>query len=227
MKNSRCLGLVGGLGIGATIHYYERLAKGCEQHGLTLDIVITNAYTPRVFQYVEAGDRAGLADYLNGYIRRIHAAGAEIAAVPAVTPHFSVVELVGMSPVPIVSIFDALRAELSHRAIRRVAIFGTRFVIESDFFGALPQIDIVRPRSDEIDVIHTTYVELAAEGKGSPEKRDKLRAVAETLIQRDGVDAIVLAGTDLTLLFDEATAGFACVDCAIAHVEEILRRVAA
>jgi len=90
MKNSRCLGLVGGLGIGATIHYYERLAKGCEQHGLTLDIVITNAYTPRVFQYVEAGDRAGLADYLNGYIRRMHAAGAEIAAVPAVTPHFSV-----------------------------------------------------------------------------------------------------------------------------------------
>jgi aspartate racemase len=227
MQNSRCLGLVGGLGIGATIHYYERLAKGCEQHGLTLDIVVTNAHTPRVFQYVEAGDRGGLAEYLNGYIRRMHAAGAELAAVPAVTPHFSIAELVAMSPVPIVSIFDVLQAELSRRAIRRVAIFGTRFVIESDFFGALARIDIVRPRSDEIDVIHTTYVELAAEGKGSPEKRDKLRDVAETLMRRDGVDAIVLAGTDLTLLFDEATAGFPCVDCARAHVEEILRRVAA
>jgi aspartate racemase len=227
MQNSRCLGLVGGLGIGATIHYYERLAKGCEQHELTLDIVVTNAHTPRVFQYVEAGDRAGLAEYLNGYINRMHAAGAELAAVPAVTPHFSIAELAGMSPVPIVSIFDVLRAELTRRAIRRVAIFGTRFVIESDFFGALARIDIVRPRSDEIDVIHTTYVELAAEGKGSLEKRDKLRAIAETLILRDGVDAIVLAGTDLTLLFDETTAGFPCVDCARAHVEEILRRVVA
>jgi aspartate racemase len=227
MQNSRCLGLVGGLGIGATVHYYERLAKGCEQHGLTLDIVVTNAHTPRVFQYVEAGDRSGLAEYLNGYIRRMHAAGAELAAVPAVTPHFSIAELVAMSPVPVVSIFDALGAEISRRAIRRVAIFGTRFVIESDFFGALAHIEMVRPRPDEIDVIHTTYVELAAEGKSSPEKRDKLRTVAETLMRRDGVDAIVLAGTDLTLLFDEITAGFPCVDCARAHVEEILRRVAA
>src|ERR1700745_2937995 len=133
MQNSRCLGLVGGVGIGAPVHYYERLAKRCEQHGLTLDIVVTNAHTPRVFQYVEAGDRSGLAEYLNGYIRRMHAAGAEFAAVPAVTPHFSIAELVAMSPVPVVSIFDALGAEISRRAIRRVAIFGTRFVIESDF----------------------------------------------------------------------------------------------
>src|SRR6201987_511184 len=113
MQTSRCLGLIGGLGVGATIHYYERLAKGCAQLGLTLDIVITNAHTPRVFQYVEAADRAGLAEYLNGYIRRMHAAGAELAAVPAVTPHFSIPELVAMSPVPVVSIFDALGAEIS------------------------------------------------------------------------------------------------------------------
>jgi len=227
MRNSRCLGLVGGLGIGATIHYYERLAKGCEQHGLTLDIVITNAYTPRVFQFVEAGDRAGLAEYLNRFIGRMHAAGAEIAAVPSVTPHFSIAELSGMSPVPIVSIFDALRAEMSRRAIRRVSIFGTRFVIESDFFGALADIDVVRPQPEEIDVIHTTYVELASEGRGSAEKRDKLRAIAKTLVQRDGVNSIVLAGTDLALLFDESTSEFPCVDCARTHVEEILRRVVA
>jgi aspartate racemase len=226
MQNSRCLGLVGGLGVGATIHYYERLARGCEQVGFTLDIVITNAYTPRVFQFVEARDRAGLAEYLNGYIRRMHAAGAEIAAIPAVTPHFSIDEIVASSPVPIVSIFDSLRAEIARRAMRRVAIFGTRFVVESDFFGALAHIEIVRPRPGEIDVIHTTYVELAAQGKGSSEKRHKLSAIAETLVQRDGVDAIVLAGTDLALLFDERTASFPCVDCAQAHVEEILRRVA-
>ena len=226
MQNSRCLGLVGGLGVGATIHYYERLAKGCEQLGFTLDIVITNAYTPRVFQFVEARDRAGLAEYLNGYIRRMHAAGAEIATIPAVTPHFSIDEIVALSPVPLVSIFDALRAEISRRALRRVAIFGTRFVIESNFYGALAQVEVVPPRRGEIDVIHTTYVELAAEGKGSPEKRDKLSAMAETLVQRDGVDAIVLAGTDLALLFDEKSAPFPCVDCAQAHVQEILRRVA-
>jgi len=108
MPTSRCLGLVGGLGVGAAIHYYARLARGCEQRNLTLDIVITNAHTPRVFAYVEANDRAGLAEYLNGYIRRMQAAGAELAAVPAVTPHFCIQELAATSPLPIVSIFRSV-----------------------------------------------------------------------------------------------------------------------
>lgn len=98
-------------------------------------------------------------------------------------------------------------------------------MIESDFFGALSGIEIVRPRPDEIDFIHTTYVELAAAREGSPEKRDKLTAVANTLVQRDSVDAILLAGTDLTLLFDESTADFPYVDCAAAHLKEILKRL--
>jgi aspartate racemase len=225
MQSSRCLGLIGGLGVGATVHYYERLAKGCEQLGLTLDIVIINAHTPRVFEYVEVKDRAGLANYLSDYIRRMQAAGAEIAVIPAVTPHFCIDRLVAESALPIVSILDPLRNELARRAIQRVTIFGTRFVIDSDFFGALAGVEIVRPTQDEIDLIHTTYVELAAAGKGSPEKRDKLTGVAKTLVQRDNVDAILLAGTDLALLFDESTAEFPCVDCAEAHLKEILRRL--
>jgi aspartate racemase len=225
MQTSRCLGLIGGLGVGATVHYYEKLAQVCEQRGLALDIVITNAQTSRVFAYVEADDRAGLAEYLNGFIRRMKAAGAELAAIPAVTPHFCIDELAATSALPVVSIFDPLRHELARRRLGRVAIFGTRFVIESDFFGALAEVDVVRPRPDEIALIHSTYVELAAEGKGSPEKREKLASIAKVLVQREGVNAIILAGTDLALLFDERTAEFPCVDCAAAHVHEILKRL--
>jgi len=225
MQKSRCLGLIGGLGVGATVHYYRHLAQGCERLGLTLDIVITNAYTPRVFEFVQEGDRAGLAEYLNAFIRRMHAAGAEIAAIPAVTPHYGIEELAATSPVPLISIFDPLRGELARRTIRRVAIFGTRFVIESDFFGVLAGVEIVRPAAEEIDIIHTAYIELAAAGKGSPEQRATLAAVANTLVQRDKVDAIILAGTDLALLFDESTADFPCVDCGAAHIAAILQRI--
>lgn len=225
MHSSRSLGLIGGLGVGATVHYYQQLARGCEQRNLILDIVITNAYTPRVFQYVEAKDRRGLAEYLSGYIRRMHAAGAELAVIPAVTPHYAIDELIGMSPLPIISMFDPLRDELARRGIRRVAIFGTRFVIESDFFGALANVDIIRPQPDEIDAIHTTYVELAATGKPSSEKRDELTKIARTLIARDRVDVTLLAGTDLTLLFDESTADFPCVDCAAAHIAKVLTHI--
>lgn len=225
MKSSRCLGLIGGLGVGATVHYYENLVRGCDKLGFALDIVITHAQTPRVFAYVEAKDRTGLADYLNGYIRRMKAAGAEMAAIPAVTPLFCAKELAATSAVSIVSLLDPLNRELATRKARRVAIFGTRFVIESDLFGALSGVQVIRPAPDEVDLIHKTYVELAATGEPSAEKHEKLTALAHRLLTRDRVDAILLAGTDLTLLFDESNTDFPYVDCAALHIRDILREV--
>lgn len=225
MKNSRCVGLIGGLGVGATVYYYERLARGCEKLGYALDIVITHAQTPRVFAYVEASDRTGLAEYLSGYIRRMQAAGAEMAVIPAITPLYCAKELATMSALPIVSLLDPLNRELAARKACRVVIFGTRFVIESDLFGALSGIEVVRPAPDEIDLIHKTYVELAATGEPSAEKHEKLTSLAHRLVTRDAVDAILLAGTDLTLLFNENNTDFPHVDCAALHIQEILRKV--
>jgi len=227
MNSSRCLGLVGGLGVGATVHYYRKLAEGCEKLGFPLDIVITNAQMTRVFESAGANDRAGLAEYLNGYLRRMKAAGAEIAAIPAVTPHFCVKELVAISALPLVSIFEPLVEELGRRSARRVAIFGTRFVMASELFGAVTGVEFVKPKADEMDLIHNIYVELAASGKGSSEQHETLSALAKTLVSRDGVDAIIFAGTDLTLLFNETNTDFPYVDCAGLHIEAILKQLSA
>ncbi len=226
MNKSRCLGLIGGLGVGATVYYYENLARGCEKLGFALDVVIIHAQTPRVFEYVEAKDRVGLAEYLNGYINRMQAAGAEMAAIPAITPLFCSKELAATSALPIVSLIDPLIRDLQARKARRVAIFGTRFVIESDLFGALSGVEVVRPGAGEVDVIHNTYVELAATGEASTEKYEKLTALAYHLVDRHAVDTILLAGTDLTLLFNDSNTDFPHVDCAALHVREILRVIA-
>jgi len=93
-------------------------------------------------------------------------------------------------------------------------------------FGTLEAFDVVRPRDDEIDEIHRIYLGLATEGKISADDAAKLRELAHTLERRDGVEAIVLAGTDLNLVFTEANAGFPAVDCAAAHIEAIVVEMA-
>lgn len=223
MKKGRCLGLVGGLGVGATTHYYEKLAKAHEAQGRTLDIVIIHAETSRVFEYVQAGDRDGLAAYLTDFIRRLKAAGAEAAAIPAVTPHYCMRELIATSTLPLFSIFEPLVNELAARAVRRVAVFGTRFVMESALFGFMGDVEVIQAKPDEVETIHNTYVELAGKGKGTEEQRRTLTALAQTLLMRDGVDAIVLAGTDLALLFDDSNTEFPHIDCAALHLAAIVK----
>jgi len=216
---------MGGLGVGAAVHYYQRLAKAHEARGRTLDLVMLHAETSRVFSYVEADDPRGLAQYLTGYIARMKTAGAEFATIPAVTPHFCLRELIAASPLPILSIFDPLKQDLAERNARRIAIFGTRFVVESALYGQVEGVEVIAPAPEEVDFIHQTYVELLQSGEGTDQQRRGMALLAHTLISREKLDAIVFAGTDLSVLFNETNADFPHIDCAELHLRAILKEM--
>ena len=222
MKKSRCLGLLGGVGVGAAVYYYREIAKAVEAAGLELELVMVHAETPRVLAYVGAGDRAGLEGYFNGFFVRMKAAGAELVAIPSVTSHFCVHELLSSAPLPIVVLFDPVAAAAAARGIRRVAVFGTRFVIQSELYGEVPGLEYVQPRPEELDYIHTTYLRIATDGFGTEEQYRGLREMALRLIERERLDAIVLGGTDLALVFNESNTDFPVLDCAALHVQAIV-----
>jgi len=227
MSRRPCIGLIGGLGVGATTHYYKKLAEAHERENLTLDLVMVHAETPRVLEYAAANDREGLAKYLMGFIDRLGAAGAELIVIPAVTPHLCIRELLDLSSLPVLNIFDSLVRELSARSIRRAGVFGTRFVIESALFGMVGGVEIIQPRHEEIEFIHGTYVEIARKGEGSPPQFQALTDFAQTFCERDHLDAIILAGTDLSLIFNEKNLEFPAIDCAALHIEAIMQNVLA
>jgi aspartate racemase len=220
-SRGRRLGLIGGLGVGATVYYYRELAKAHAVQGRALDLLIAHADMERVFGYVRAGARAGLAEYLVGLIRRLQSGGAQASAIAAVMPHACISELIPLSPLPVINLLEPIAGEITAQGARRVAIFGTRFTIETELFGVLTQVDVVRPRPEEIDFVHDTYYQMAQDGAASEEQRNGLTALAHTLCKRDGVDAILLAGTDLTLVFDERNTDFPHIDCCRLHLRAI------
>ena len=218
------IGLVGGLGVGAAIHYYRELAAAHDRIGRPLELSMVHAQMSRVFEHATAGDRPALARYLAGILSQLQRAGATIGVIPALTPHLAIDELVPISPLPLVSLIDAVNAEIASRRLQTVALLGTRFVVESDLFGKLP-VPAVRPRPDEIALIHDTYTQLARDGAVGAGQRDRLVDVAESLCDR-GAGAILLAGTDLSVLFNESNTPFPCLDCAGAHIRAIMRAAA-
>ena len=220
-EKTRCLGLLGGLGVGAAIHYYKELALAAGRQNRALDMVMAHAQTSRVFECVDAGDREGLADYLNSFIVRLQAAGAEFAVIPAVTPHYCIRELATISPLPVLSIFDPLVRELAARQIRRISVFGTRQVMRAALYGQVGDVEVVSAQPEEMETIHSLYLGLLDKASGLDEQHDKLTELAHTILKRDRVDAIVLAGTDLTLVFNESNTDFPYIHCAAVHLGAI------
>ena len=226
MQESRHFGLVGGLGVGATVLYYQAIAAACAKRQIVPRLTVAHAHAATALAHVEADRIEALATYLGGFVQELAAAGAGFFAIPAITPHICRAQLQRQVAIPMIDILAATAQRLAERQMSRVALFGTRFTIDSAMFGALGAVDVVRPRDDEVDTIHRIYLELATEGRTSADNEDKLRDLARGLERREGVEAIVLAGTDLNLVFNETNAGFPAVDCAAAHIEAIVAQMA-
>ena len=220
------VGIVGGLGVGATVDYYKRITAACKARGVVPDLVFVHADVDRGQGFVRDGKLDALAEYLAGFIERLGRAGADVAVLPAVTPHICIAELTPRLKLPLINIVDAIGAELSARKLRRVALFGTSFTMQGSLWGQLSDVEIVKPQPDEIAFAGRAYQRILDTQRGHAEDTEGLRRIAADLQRRDGVEAILLAGTDLAVIFDETTAGFPCIDCARVHIDAIVERLA-
>jgi len=219
----RCLGLIGGLGPGATIHYYRELIAAHQAQGRIPRLLIAHADVNRALALAGARDFTGLARYLAGLIESMAAGGAELTAMVAVTPHICAEQLVALSPLPLVDMVAEVANAVHARNLKRIALLGTRFTIETRMFGRLGDVEVVMPRPDEIDQIHNTYVDIVG-GRGSAEQVANVRKLAHTFIARDGAESVLMAGTDFSLVFNESNIDFPTIDCARVHIDAIVRR---
>lgn len=220
------VGIVGGLGVGATVHYYEKITAACKARGVVPDLVIVHADVDRGQGFVREGRLDALADYLAGFIERLGRAGAEAAVLPAVTPHICIAELEKRIHLPLINIVETIGSELRRRKLKHVALFGTTFTMEGSLWGQLAGVEIIKPRPDEIAFVGRAYQRILDTQRGHDEDTAGLHRIAADLQRRDGVESILLAGTDLAVIFDEATAGFPCIDCARVHIDAIVEKLA-
>jgi aspartate racemase len=168
-----------------------------------------------------------LAQYLAGLLDQLARGGAEIAAIPAFAPQVCAAELAAITPLPLVSLLDAILAEIKRRQLRRVALFGARVTMETQMFGRLQNIaiDVVTPRPEEVDQIANIYARVVEKARASDEDYNALRSLAHTLIEREKLDAIILAGTDLAFVFNPENTDFPHVDGARVHLKAIMNEL--
>jgi aspartate racemase len=94
--------------------------------------------------------------------------------------------------------------------------------METRFYGGLTSATIVPPVGQDLNDVHQAYVTMAVAGVVTEAQRAVFRAASERLLTEQRVQAIMLGGTDLALVFDEQTSSFPLIDCAAIHVDAIV-----
>jgi aspartate racemase len=222
----KSLGLVVGLGPAAGIYYYRHLVRALDKLPVRPEFILAHADVRTVRSLAAEGTSADLADYIAPFLAVLAKAGCDVAAISAATPHLCLSELTPLSPIPIVSLLEAARDGVRHRGLQRVAIFGTRQTIESDLFGALTGVDVVRPRPSEIADIAAIYAAAVDRFGATQDDLAGLAVIANELFRRETIEAVVVAGTDLSDAFEAHPPDYRYVDVSNLHIDAIYDSIA-
>ena len=196
-------------------------------NGTALELTIAHADSPTLLRNLAKDDRSSQVDIFLKLTERLKAAGADTVAVTAIAGHFCIEEFAAVTPLPVADLLKETNAAIGTRGLGKVGILGTATAMETRMYGRIDTAEVIPPAGPELMQVHESYINMAGAGKATDADRDVFVTASRRLIDDHGVQAIMLAGTDLVLVFDGTDHGFEVVDCADIHVNALAKLAAA
>jgi aspartate racemase len=228
----RIAGIIGGIGPESTIEYYRGIIASYRRRsrdGSYPALLLDSIDLSRMVDWFAAGRLADVTSYLLAEIHRLARGGADFALLAANTPHVVFADLQRQSPIPLISIVEATCRAAQAQGLGRVGLLGTRYTMQGRFYPEVFEragVALVTPSPSEQDYIHDVYLNELLKDVFRPETRTGLLAVVERLKVEEGIEGLILGGTELPLiLHDVADVGIPFLDTTQIHVEEVVARL--
>jgi aspartate racemase len=225
----KIVGIIGGIGPESTIEYYRLIIASYReeiQDGSYPRIIVNSIDLKKMISWFEANELAEMTEYLVDEVQRLERAGADFGLLAANTPHIVFDEVRRRSPIPLLSIVEATCEAAKGLRLKRLALFGTRFTMQGRFYADVfsrEGIKLVVPEREEQDYIHDKYMNELVPGRFLPETREGLLEVVDRMKEREGIDGVILGGTELPLILrDEGESGIPFLDTTRIHVKAVV-----
>jgi len=221
----KTIGLLGGMSWESTALYYQQINKMV--HGklgkLHSAKVIINSVD---FEEIAALQAKGLWQEAGAYLAEqalnLEKAGADCILVCTNTMHKIAPQIEDAITVPFIHIADATAKEIVSQNIGKVALLGTAFTMEQDFYKAQLQehgIDVMIPTEADRKIVHRIIYEELCLGVINPDSQQKYMAIVERLIA-EGAEGIILGCTEICMLIGELKFSVPLFDTTTIHAKE-------
>ncbi|MBN1427734.1 MAG: amino acid racemase [Anaerolineae bacterium] len=225
-------GIIGGIGPESTIEYYRLIVASYRQQrrdGSYPSILINSIDMTKMLALIGANELAAVTEYLLEEIDRLAEGGADFGALASNTPHVVFDDLKQRSPIPLISIVETACEAAKSSKLQRVGLFGTRFTMQGRFYPNVftkEGITLVVPEPDEQTTIHDKYMGELVHGIIQAETREHLVQIAERMKVDEGIEGLILGGTELPLILRDARdIGIPFLDTTQIHVERIVAQL--
>ncbi|HTN48736.1 MAG TPA: aspartate/glutamate racemase family protein [Burkholderiaceae bacterium] len=219
----KLIGLIGGMSWESSALYYSELNRRVQARLGGLHSARTLLYSVD-FHDIEAMQRAGewvaAGQLLSRTAQALESAGADFIVLCTNTMHKVAPAIEAAVRIPLLHIVDPTAAELKRAGYRHVALLGTRFTMEQEFYRDRLRdahgIEALVPDAVERAIVHRIIYEELCVGRVLESSRAQYRRIIEALVGH-GAQAVILGCTEITMLIGPQDATVPVVDTTALH----------
>lgn len=171
----------------------------------------------------------GLIDYLTKAVNELEAAGANIAAISANTPHIVFDQVNQQTRLPMISIVEETVKVVRQHNLNRVGLIGTRFTMENEFFikpfQAAGIHAIVPPTATEQALIHEKTVEELENGIVNQDTKKLFLDIIKRMEDEDHIEGLILGCTEHPMLLKPADTTLPLFNTTAIHVTALVNQL--
>lgn len=204
----RTIGLLGGMSWESSVEYYriinEEVRRRCGgTHSAKSVMYSVDFHEIESMQHDERWDE--LTATMAAAAKNVEAAGADCLVICTNTMHRMADEVQAAIGIPLIHIADATARAIKAADVQAVALLGTRFTMEGDFYrGRLESrhgLDIRVPDVAARETIHRVIYDELVQGVVADSSRAAYLGIIEELTAQ-GADGVIAGCTEIELLVE-------------------------
>jgi len=218
----KTIGLIGGMSYESTITYYQVINKVIKENLGGLHSAKCLLYSVDFYE-IEACQSSGDWDkstaILSDAAKRLEKGGADFIVICTNTMHKVAPQIQRNISIPILHIAEVTAQELKQNDIKKVALLGTKYTMEEDFFKEIiikNGIDVLIPNKKERQMINNTIFNELCLGVITEKSKLSVLAMIERLAQ-EGAEGVILGCTEIGSLIQQEDTPIPLFDTTLIH----------
>ena len=209
-KQINTIGLIGGMSWESSKLYYELLntkAKELLGGSHSARCIMVSVDFAEIERLTFKNDWNAIGDLMKQAAQQLERAGVDVILLCTNTIHLVSHYITENVNIPFIHIAKATGESIKKRGLKRVALLGTKFTMEKDFYTKTLindfDLEVLIPDINDRQVVHDIIYNELVKGVFS----DKSKKVIITIIkklQNQGAEGVILGCTELPILISES-----------------------
>lgn len=229
----KTIGIIGGVSWMSSIEYYRLMNEMVrdELGGLNSAKILMYSIEFGEFskqeRLADRGDWVPLKKTMIDAAQRLERGGADFIVIASNTLN-SLDDLIAANvKIPIINIADVTGAKVKARGIKTVALLGTTYTMEQNFYRDILEkkygLKVVIPTKSERDYINAVIFDELCAGKINPKSKKQYVRIINRLSKEEGAQGVILGCTEIPLLIKQKDVRVPVFDTTAIHAEAAVK----